>query len=297
MANPIEQTPSKRKFKSTSQWADVWRRFRKNRNSVIGIICLTAIIVLVLSASLIYDYKEDALKQNIKQRLESPFSEDYIFGSDDLGRDVAARLLFGGRKSLLIGFSSVLISLIFGTIIGAVSGYFGGAVDNLIMRVIDIVMAIPMTMLAIVIVAALGPSLINMVIALSIAQIPVFARVVRGSILSEKDNEYIEAAKAIGCNDFQIIFSHLLPNCLSPIIVQIAIRSATAITNAAALSFLGLGIQPPTPEWGNMLSTGRTYIRDYPFLTFIPGMAIMLTILSLNLLGDGLRDSLDPKLR
>lgn len=279
------------------QGADVWRRFKKNKSAIAGMICMCIVLFFVIGADLFYDYKKDALKQNITERLIPPFQGEHVLGTDDLGRDLGARLLYGGRNSLLIGFSSVAFALLFGVVIGSISGYYGGWIDNAIMRCIDILMAIPMTMMAIVIVAALGASMTNMILALTVSQIPTFARVVRGSILVERNKEYNEAAKAIGSSDFSIICSHLLPNSASPVIVQIAIRSAASITNAAALSFLGMGIQPPTPEWGAMLSSGRTYIRDYSFLTYIPGIAIMLTILSLNLLGDGLRDALDPKLK
>ncbi len=279
------------------QGADVWRRFKKNKSAIAGMICMCIVLFFVIGADLFYDYKKDALKQNITERLTPPFQGEHVLGTDDLGRDLGARLLYGGRNSLLIGFSSVAFALLFGVVIGSISGYYGGWIDNAIMRCIDILMAIPMTMMAIVIVAALGASMTNMILALTVSQIPTFARVVRGSILVERNKEYNEAAKAIGSSDFSIICSHLLPNSASPVIVQIAIRSAASITNAAALSFLGMGIQPPTPEWGAMLSSGRTYIRDYSFLTYIPGIAIMLTILSLNLLGDGLRDALDPKLK
>ncbi|MDR1732207.1 MAG: ABC transporter permease [Synergistaceae bacterium] len=299
MASEIDKARANRfrQYKKNSQSANVWRRFRRNKNSLIGMICLTIIIAAVCSADFFYDYETCAIKQNITERLKPPFSPGHILGTDDLGRDVAARVLHGGRRSLLISFSSVAISLTVGTILGAVAGYYGKTVDNVIMRCIDILMAIPMTMLAIVIVAALGASIRNMIIALAIAQIPSFARVVRSSVLSVRDLEYIEAARALGAKDGTIIFGHVLPNVLSPVIVQIAIRAATAITNAAALSFLGLGVRVPVPEWGSMLSLGRAYIRDYSYLTFIPGLAMMLTILSLNLLGDGLRDALDPRLK
>ena len=284
-------------LKPSAQTVDLWRRFRKNRSAVIGMIILALIILLVLCAPLFYDYESDAIEQNVYERLYPPFTEGHIFGTDDLGRDLMARLLFGGRISLVISFVSVAISVVFGSALGAIAGYYGGMCDNVIMRCIDILMAFPMTMLAIVIVAALGASIPNMIIALSISQIPSFARVVRGQVLTVRGSEYVEAARALGTVDSKIIFCHIIPNVLSPILVQIAIRAATAITNTATLSFLGLGVSAPTPEWGAMLSAGRNYIRDYSYLTFIPGLAMMFTILSLNLLGDGLRDALDPRLR
>lgn len=286
--------PIKKKKKAGS---DFWRRFKRNRSAVLGMIILCIIVTLVICADLFYSYDDVAIKMNVSQRLIPPFSQGHILGTDDLGRDLAARILHGGRRSLVISFSSVAFALVVGSIIGAVSGYYGGVLDNVIMRLIDILMAIPMTMLAIVIVAALGPSQFNMILALSIAQVPTFARVMRGQVLTVRNTEYIEAARAIGTKDAAIIAEHIVPNVLSPIIVQIAIRAAAAIINTATLSFLGLGISAPTPEWGAMLSAGRNYIRDYSYLTFIPGLAMMLTILSLNLLGDGLRDTLDPRLR
>lgn len=292
--NRQNAAPAKKKKGSGS---DFWRRFKRNRSAVLGMIILCVIVTLVICADLFYSYDDVAIKMNVSQRLIPPFSQGHILGTDDLGRDLAARILHGGRRSLVISFSSVAFALVVGSIIGAVSGYYGGVLDNVIMRIIDILMAIPMTMLAIVIVAALGPSQFNMILALSIAQVPTFARVMRGQVLTVRNTEYIEAARAIGTKDAAIIAEHIVPNVLSPIIVQIAIRAAAAIINTATLSFLGLGISAPTPEWGAMLSAGRNYIRDYSYLTFIPGLAMMLTILSLNLLGDGLRDTLDPRLR
>ena len=292
--NRQNAAPAKKKKRSGS---DFWRRFKRNRSAVLGMIILCVIVTLVICADLFYSYDDVAIKMNVSQRLIPPFSHGHILGTDDLGRDLAARILHGGRRSLVISFSSVAFALVVGSIIGAVSGYYGGVLDNVIMRIIDILMAIPMTMLAIVIVAALGPSQFNMILALSIAQVPTFARVMRGQVLTVRNTEYIEAARAIGTKDAAIIAEHIVPNVLSPIIVQIAIRAAAAIINTATLSFLGLGISAPTPEWGAMLSAGRNYIRDYSYLTFIPGLAMMLTILSLNLLGDGLRDTLDPRLR
>lgn len=293
----MTETKKRTFFRPDSQMADLWRRFRKNRSAVVGMAVLILIILAVLCAPLFYDYENDAIVQNVYERLKPPFSEGHILGTDDLGRDLMARLLYGGRISLVISFVSVAVSVVLGSILGAVAGYYGGMCDNVIMRCIDILMAIPMTMLAIVIVAALGASIPNMIIALSISQVPSFARVVRGQVLTVRGSEYVEAAKALGTVDAEIILAHIMPNILSPILVQIAIRAATAITNTATLSFLGLGVASPTPEWGVMLSAGRNYIRDYSYLTFLPGLAMMFTILSLNLLGDGLRDALDPRLR
>ena len=238
--NRQNAAPAKKKKRSGS---DFWRRFKRNRSAVLGMIILCVIVTLVICADLFYSYDDVAIKMNVSQRLIPPFSQGHILGTDDLGRDLAARILHGGRRSLVISFSSVAFALVVGSIIGAVSGYYGGVLDNVLMRIIDILMAIPMTMLAIVIVAALGPSQFNMILALSIAQVPTFARVMRGQVLTVRNTEYIEAARAIGTKDAAIIAEHIVPNVLSPIIVQIAIRAAAAIINTATLSFLGLGIE------------------------------------------------------
>lgn len=279
------------------QLEEVWVRFRKNKMAVVGIVILTVIVLLAIFADVLYDYELYCVKQNIGERFLPMFSEGHLLGTDAYGRDLCARLIHGARYSLAISFSSVIFSMLLGGFIGAISGYYGGKLDNILMRAIDIIMAVPMTMLAIVIVAALGTSIPNMVIALTVSQIPSFARVVRSSVLTVKDMEYVEAARAIGAWDISIILGDIVPNILSPVIVQVAIRTAASITNAAALSFLGLGVEAPAPEWGTMLSFGRAYIRDYSYLTFLPGLAMMITILSLNLLGDGLRDAMDPRLR
>lgn len=279
------------------QLEEIWVQFRKNRMAVAGLIILIIIVLLALFAPLIYNYNDYCVAMNVSDRFQPIFSKGHILGTDAYGRDLAARIIHGARYSLAISFSSVIMSVLAGGMIGAIAGYYGGRLDDLLMRVIDIIMAVPMTMLAIVIVAALGASVSNMVIALTISQIPSFARVVRSSVLTVKDMEYVEAARAIGASDFSIITRDILPNILSPVIVQVAIRTAASITNAAALSFLGLGVAAPAPEWGAMLAFGRTYIRDYSYLTYLPGLAMMITILSLNLLGDGLRDAMDPRLR
>lgn len=283
-------------FPKTSWSKETIMRLRRNKGSMIGLAFLILLLVMSLSADILFDYDELVIKQNISERLQWP-SIKHIFGTDEFGRDVFARLVHGSRISLLVATSSVTFSVIIGGALGAMAGYFGGEIDNLIMRVTDILLSIPMTMFAIVIVAALGASTGNLILALGIASVPIFARVVRGAVISVRDVEYIEAARAIGANNFTIIFKHILPNCLAPIIVQITLRMASAIYNTAALSFLGMGVSPPAPEWGVLLASGRSYIRDFSYLTLIPGFTIMLTILSLNMLGDGLRNALDPRLR
>lgn len=282
--------------KKKSQFADTMRRLSRNRAAMVGLAILTLLCLVAVFADILYPYQLTVVKQNIRQRLQWP-SVAHPFGTDEFGRDLLARVVHGTRVSLFISVIAVLFSLVSGGVLGAVAGYYGKRLDNVIMRFMDMLLAMPMILFAMVIVAALGPSTLNLVISLSISQIPTFARVVRGSVLTVKDSEYIEAARAIGEKDLSIIVNHILPNCMAPIIVQTTLRIAATITSAAALSFLGLGVQPPAPEWGALLSSGRTYIRDSSYLTMFPGLAIMMTILALNLLGDGLRDALDPRLR
>ena len=275
---------------------DTWKRLLKNKAAVFGGIVMIALICMAVFADFIYDYKTQVIAQNIPQRLIKPCLER-PFGTDEFGRDLLARVVYGSRMSLTVSFTSVAISLTVGGLVGAIAGFYGGKIDNVLMRVTDILLAIPMTLFAIVIVAALGANTTNLAIALAASSIPIFARIVRGAVLTVRDEEYIEAARAIGASNFTILFKHVLPNCLSPIIVQVTLRIANAIYNTAALSFLGMGVQAPAPEWGGLLASGRQYIRDYSYLSIIPGLSIMLTVLALNLLGDGLRDALDPRLK
>ncbi len=284
------------KTKKRSQFADVWRRLRKSNTAIIGLILISIFLCMAIFAPFIADYAEDALKMNIRERLQSPNAAHW-FGTDELGRDIFARIVYGTRISLFVGIISVSIALSLGGTLGAIAGYYGGKIDNAIMRILDVLLAIPTILLAITIVAALGASILNLMIAVGISNIPGFARVVRAAVLSVKDQEFIEAARAIGAKDHTIILKHVLPNSMAPIIVYATLKVATAIMATASLSFIGLGIQPPTPEWGSMLAGGRSYIRDNMYIVLFPGMAIVLTVLSLNLIGDGLRDALDPKLK
>ena len=285
-----------RNFKKTSLLYDTWLRLLRNKGAVVGMVFLVLLISTALLADVFFDYERDVISLNVSERLIRP-SLQHPFGTDEFGRSMLARIVHGSRMSLVVSFSSVGLALIIGGLLGAISGFYGGQVDHIIMRFIDVLLAIPMTLFAIVIVAALGPNTINLILALGASSIAVFARVVRGSILTVREVEYIEAARAIGAKDGILIFKHILPNCLAPIVVQVTLRIAQAIYNTAALSFLGMGVQAPAPEWGGLLAVGRTYIRDYSYLSIIPGLAIMLTILSLNMLGDGLRDALDPRLK
>lgn len=287
---------SKVNKRKRSQWAEVWRRLRKNKMAMLGLTIIVILILLALFADIIADYEEVAIKMNTSIRLQGP-SKEHILGTDELGRDIFARMIHGARVSLKVGIIAVGIAIIIGGTLGAIAGFYGGKLDNVIMRAMDIFLAIPSILLAIAIVSALGTSMLNLMIAVGISSIPSYARIVRASVLSIKDQEFIEAAKAIGAKDTRIILKHILPNSMAPIIVQGTLGVAGAILSTAGLSFIGLGIQKPAPEWGAMLSSGRQFIREAWHVTTFPGIAIMITILSLNLLGDGLRDALDPRLK
>lgn len=280
--------------KKRSQASETWKRLRKNRLAVVGLAILALIFLLAIFADFIAPYPYDL--QDYTATFQGP-SAQHLFGTDNTGRDILSRIIYGTRVSLQIGFISLLGGAFVGCLLGAVAGYFGGIVDTIIMRFNDILMAIPRIVLAISIASALGPGLVNAMIAVAISSVPNFARIVRASTLTIKDQEFIEAAQCIGVSNSRIILRHIFPNVLAPIIVQATLGVGTAIILAASLSFLGLGVQPPTPEWGSMLSSARTYMRDYPYMAIFPGLAIMVTVLALNLFGDGLRDALDPKLK
>lgn len=282
--------------KKRGQWVEVWRRLKRNKMAVLGLIILIILVLLAVFADVIANYDNVVIKQNLAHRLQGPSAAHWL-GTDEFGRDIFARLVHGTRVSLQVGIVAVGISIVIGGILGAVAGYYGGKLDNTIMRIMDIFLAVPSILLAIAIVSALGPSIINLMLAISISSVPSYARIVRASVLSIRDQEFIEAAKAIGASNTRIIFRHIIPNSLAPVIVQATLGVASAILSTAGLSFIGLGIQPPAPEWGSMLSGGRQYLRYAWWVTTFPGVAIMITILSLNLLGDGLRDALDPRLK
>ena len=288
--------------KQRSLWQEAWRRFRKNRMAMAGLAYLSLLVVIAVSTMVIdlvtnnSFYDTHVINQDLLSRLQGP-SAEHIFGQDEFGRDMFLRMIWGTRYSLFMGCLSILSALCVGGILGAFAGYYGKTFDAIIMRVMDVLLAIPSMLLATAIVAALGPGLVNVLIAIGISYVPTFARTVRASVLTVKDQDYIEAARSIGCDDRQIVFKYIIPNAMAPIIVQATLGLAGAIISIAGLSFLGLGIQPPTPEWGAMLSNARTYIREAWHVTVIPGLGIMLTILALNLMGDGLRDALDPRLK
>ncbi len=270
-------------------------RLLKSKIALLGALIVLAFLLTAVLAPLIAPYHPIS-DGSLVDRLQAP-TESHLLGTDSQGRDILSRIIYGAQISVQIGVISVGISLLIGTLLGVLAGFYGGWVDNLIMRLVDIMMAFPGVLLAIAITAVLGPELKNAMIAIGIVNIPSFARIVRGTVLSVKGMEYVEAARAIGATDTRIIFRHVLPNSLAPLIVQTTLSVGTAILDAAALSFLGLGAQPPTPEWGAMLSDGRSYLQKAPWVMFFPGMAIMLVVLGFNLLGDGLRDALDPRLK
>jgi peptide/nickel transport system permease protein len=281
--------------KPRSLWRDAWRRMRYSITARIGMVVVAIILLTAVLAPVIdpYDPKLDADLPNARQ---SP-SREHLFGTDRLGRDIFRRVIHGARLSLSVGVVSVLVAGIGGTILGLLGGYFGGAVDMVIMRIVDILMAFPSMLLAIAIVAVRGTGLFNTVIALSVVGVTGYARLVRSMVLSIREREYIEAARMVGVRDPRIIFRHILPNSLAPIIVSATMGIGGAILTAAALGFLGLGAQPPAPEWGVMVSDGVPFLRQNPHMVFFPGMAIMVTVLGFNLLGDGLRDALDPQMQ
>ncbi|MCI9615296.1 MAG: ABC transporter permease [Lachnospiraceae bacterium] len=280
--------------KSRSQLMTVLKTLSRNKMAIFGLIILLLLLIMGILADFIAPY--DYAKQDLANAFQHPNAK-HLFGTDEFGRDIFSRIIYGARTSLLVGFVSVGIAVVAGGALGAVAGYYGKRIDNFIMRLMDVLLAIPQTLLAIAIVAALGTGLTNLMIAVGISAVPTYARIVRASVLTIREEEYIEAAKASGTTNVRIIVRHILPNCIAPVIVQVTLGMAGAILTAAGMSFIGLGIQPPNAEWGNMLSTGRDYIRGYSYMTMFPGLAIVITVLSLNLLGDGLRDALDPKLR
>lgn len=301
MDNAIEITsPPQPAEISRSPLAEALLRLRKNKIALAGLIIICAFLIMALFAPLLAPH--DPLEQSLYDKLKPPFWDEkgdwrYPLGTDDFGRDLLSRIIYGSRISMIVGVVAVAISLFFGTLAGAIAGFYGGRIDNLIMRLMDILLAFPPILLAIVIVAFMGPSLRNAMIAIGVVSIPRYARLVRGSVMEEFSKDYVQGARALGARDARLIFIHILPNCLAPLIVQTTLGFASAILEAAALSFLGLGAQPPTPEWGAMLANGRALILRAWWAVTFPGVMILLAVLGFNLLGDGLRDALDPRLR
>ncbi len=271
----------------------LFRRFRRSKTGVVGLVIISVFLLMALLSPLIAPY--NATKISLGDSLQSP-SLRHPLGTDELGRDMLSRLLIGSRLTLLITVGAVMIALVIGTSLGVVAGFRGGWTDIVIMRGIDMLLAMPTFLLAIAIVAALGPGTTNVIIAVGVASVSAFARIAHGAALSVKEEVYVLSARALGARDWHIMLRHMLPNIFPPLLVQTTLRLATAILTASGLSFLGLGPQPPTPEWGAMLNSGRTYLTSHPLLTIIPGLAILFVTIAFNLFGDGLRDTLDPRL-
>lgn len=278
------------------QFQEAWLRLRRNKLAMAGLAVIILLFLIAIFADVFFDYDTVVIEQNTAIRLQPP-SAEHILGTDEFGRDILARIVHGSRVSLSVGIISVVFALLVGGAIGAVAGFVGGKVDDILMRIMDILLAIPSLLLSITIVSALGQSLFNLVLAISISFVPSFSRTVRAAVMTVKDKDFVESARCIGANNFEIILQHILPNCLATIIVDASLKIATSILTISGLSFLGLGVKAPMPEWGAMLSGGRAYMRQSLYLTLFPGLAIVITILSFNLLGDGLRDALDPKLK
>lgn len=283
-----------KKTEKTSLFLETVRRVWKNPGSRVGIVLLLLIVLACVLAPVFAPYGINDMDLN---HMNSWPSLQHLFGTDGMGRDLFSRLLYGGRYSLALGLCAALLGSVAGIVIGSVAGYFGGRTETLIMRFMDIWSSLPSMLLCILISAALGSGFFNTILALSVGNIPISVRLIRGQILSERNKEYLEAAQSINCSNLSIMFRHLLPNVVSPVIVDATMGIGMNITMAATLSYIGLGVQPPTPEWGAMLADARTHILNYPYLIMFPGLIIALTVLAINLIGDGLRDALDPKLR
>jgi peptide/nickel transport system permease protein len=281
-------------LESRGQSRDIIRRFLKNKAAAVGLVIIIVLAVCAIFPGYIAPYNYAA--QQLSNKYAFP-SASHLMGTDEFGRDVFSRLVWGCRTSLLIGLSSIVIACVIGVLVGCVAGFYGDVIDNILMRMIDILLAVPNTLLGISIVAALGNSVPNLILAIGLGAMPTFARVTRSAVITVREQEYIEAARATGASDARIMIKYILPNSMAPIIVQISMGIARAILTVSGLSFIGLGVPPPTPEWGSMLSSGRNYIRDYWYIITFPGFAIMFTVFAFNLFGDGLRDALDPRLK
>lgn len=292
----MKEIKKERNVYKRSQLYEIWLRMRKNKQAMFGLGLFICILLIAIFADVLVDYNTDVIRQDIANRLQPPNAAHWL-GTDQYGRDVLARLIYGARISLTIGVITVFASLVIGGLIGAIAGFYGGKLDNVLMRIMDIFLSLPSILLAIAVIAALGTGIVNIMVAVAISCVPRYARIIRSSILSIRDKEFIEAARAIGTWDGRIILKNIIPNAIGPVIVQATLAVGEIIISAAGLSFLGLGINPPMPEWGAMLSEGKEFIRNLPYLVVFPGICIVLTVLSLNLLGDGLRDALDPRLK
>jgi len=291
-ATPVAATRITRP--APTPWTAARRRFINSRPGLVGAIVLLAVTLAAVFAGQVSPY--DPKRQDFRVEHEAPNLAHWM-GTDEFGRDVLSRIIWGAQTSLQAGATAATIALLAGLVLGMLAAYYGGRADNLIMRVMDVLLAFPYILLAIAVVAILGPGLRNAMIAIGIVYVPHYARVVRGAVLSVRARDYVEAARALGARDGRIMWQHVLPNKLAPVIVQTSLNVGSAIIDTAGLSFLGLGTQPPTPDWGNMLSAGRSYVIDSPWIATFPGLAILVTVLAFNLMGDALRDAFDPRLR
>ena len=285
-----------KEYKKRSLAAEVWRNYKKNPSAMIALVLVVIIVFVAIFAQFFYDFKKDIVKQHVKEKFQKPSAEHW-FGTDNYGRDVFTRVIYGTRYSLSVGVVAVAISCIVGVTLGLIAGYYGGVIEDLILRFCEVFTGIPSILMGVALMTAFGQSIGVLMLAIGLVYSPMYCRTTRAAVLPVRDQEYIEAARVAGVGDLGIMFNHVLPNALSPIIVQVTMGIASAILCASGLSFLGLGVPIPMPEWGAMLSEGREFMRDYMYLTIFPGLAIMITVLSFNLMGDGLRDALDPKLK
>lgn len=290
----MRKEKQKKSLSNKSQLGMIAIRFSKNKLAMLGLTVILVLMVVCIAAPLFLDYSL-VYKQSMSVRLQGPGAPGHILGTDQFGRDLLARIIYGGRISLLAGLAVVGMALVVGVILGGCAGYFGGKVDNVIMRICDVFMAVPRMLLSMAVVAALGQGTFNMLIALTVAAFPGFARTVRASIMTLRNQEYVEAAKCCGTSSARIIFKHVVPNGLGPVIVSATLALGGTILAIASLGFLGIGVSSPTPEWGTILSENRTNIRFYPYLGFVPGFFIAISVMCLNFVGDGLRDALDPR--
>ncbi len=294
--NNTSATGSRSQYKKHSLWMDVWIRLRKNTIAVIAMAVFLCIVIVCVASPLLYDYNDDIVAVDVPRQMEGP-SKDHILGCDELGRDILARIIWGGRTTILVSFCSLGFALIIGIILGTAAAYYGGWAETIIMRIVDIIMSIPSVLLMITLATLLRPSIPNLIFVVAFGLIPNQARIVRGQVLQLIDQEYIKAARVQGASDLRIIMNHILPNAISPIITTIILDIALAVMTISTLSFLGLGVQAPNPEWGTMLSSGRNYLRQAWHISTFPGIALTITLMSLTLIGDGLRDALDPRMK
>lgn len=288
--------PSTKRKKRHSPGYNAWIKFRRNKSAVAGIVLLFIILAVCISAPLYLSYENDVLKADYSLVRQFP-AQGHILGTDELGRDLLARLLWGGKTSITISVVSVLVSMVISMFLGSIAAYYGGIADTLIMRTLDVIMAIPTTLLMITLVSIMKPTALNLTLALGLSFVPGDTRFIRAQVLTVKSNEYIEASKGLGGSDLWVILKHIIPNAVNPLISQFVLYVGTGIVLISSMSFIGLGIQPPAPEWGTMLAGGREFIRDCWHLTVFPGIAIVLTVTALTLMGDGLRDALDPRMK